>query len=228
MNIEAAIAFNKRFALEHQALRHLGWWPFGGEPGSSEEATSIAAWQTAHGGTSDGKAGVGTWARLREQFAPKGWLRKIPRGYAELREALGDPKESDAKGGRLNVDKDWAATQLQRVQLHTGKTVTINVDIAEEFVELFDAACQLSGYTPLSVQTYVPRRKMWKSTNSPSIHTWGAAFDVDPSLNGYGKTSGTKVRLHPLFPAVFRAAGWSCGMDWSTPDDMHFQAVTNC
>lgn len=228
MNTSSAITFNKRFANEHQVLRALGWWPFEGLPGTAEEADSIAAWQTAQGVPVDGKAGVGTWARLRALFAPRPWLRKIPRGYPELRQALGDPKERDGQGGRLIVDSTWEHLQIGRFPLHTGRTVTLNVDIAQEFVVLFELACRLSGYTPLSVQTYVPRRKMWKASNNPSIHTWGAAFDVDPSLNGYGKTSGTRVREHPMFPAVFRAAGWSCGMDWSTPDDMHFQAVTNC
>lgn len=54
-----------------------------------------------------------------------------------------------------------------------------------------------------------------------SIHSWGAAIDLNPGQNALG-TRG----VMPQFAIdAFAAEGWTWGGDWHRPDPMHFQAA---
>lgn len=54
-----------------------------------------------------------------------------------------------------------------------------------------------------------------------SIHSWGAAIDLNPGQNALG-THGDM----PQFAIdAFAAEGWTWGGDWHRPDPMHFQAA---
>jgi hypothetical protein len=54
-----------------------------------------------------------------------------------------------------------------------------------------------------------------------SIHSWGAAIDLDPEGNPFGG----KVTMPPAVVSIFAAEGWVWGGPWSKPDGMHFQAA---
>lgn len=220
-----ALEYNASKRLEHDALRALGWWPVtSATPGTQEEADQVTAWQAGAGLVADGKAGPGTWRAIRKVCVPPGWLHELPNS-ASIRKVYGDPRERPATGGRLHVDDAWEQANIKTYTLHTGQKVRLHKAIGPEFVRLFEIACRLSGYTPKSVQTFVPRSMMWNPENPPSRHTWGIAVDFDPTLNGFGRTSGTMMHKYPAFCATFRAAGWRCGLDWKTPDPMHIEAV---
>lgn len=227
-----AVEYNQKYSNEHKALRELGWWPFKSPAGSDAEATEIKAYQTSKGLSADGKCGPGTWAQLRKDYKPASWLDKFPHGYDDLRKAYGDPKEKDspAGGDALINDPDWVRSNIVDTVLFTGRHVKFHKLVAAELVELHRLASTVSKYTPLSVQTYVPRRKRngAKAPRPPSMHTFGIAFDVDPAQNAWGRTSGTKLHNYPMFAAFFRAAGWRCGIDWDPTDPMHIQAVSGC
>jgi len=224
-----AAEYNQKYVNEHRALRELGWWPFKSSAGSDAEAEEVKAYQAAKGLSADGKCGPGTWAQLRKDFRPAGWLEAFPHGYAELRKVYGDPKETDGAGGDfLSVDPIWAKNIIS-VVLFNGRHVKLHKLIAAEMVELHRLACSVSHYTPTSVQTYVPRRKRNGAAppRPPSMHTFGIAFDVDPAQNAWGMTN-SRLHKHPMFAAFFRAAGWRCGIDWKPTDPMHFQAASGC
>ena len=223
------IDYNQARRLETNALKALGWLPWSADLDPQAEADLIKAWQQSRGLVADGMAGPGTWAELRKVRAPAvGWLQTLPRGYDAIRAVYGDLKETEGHGGRVNVSLTWSKDNLARVALTTGHKVTMHRAIADEFRTLFDLAVKLSGYSPKSVQTWVPRHKLWNPNKPLSLHSWAIAFDVDPAQNGYGVQSGTMLDRHPAFAAVFRAAGWSCGIDWKTDsrDPMHIQAAT--
>lgn len=220
MNVERARAYNAGRADEGVVLRALGWAPWADLPvGSAAEAEAVAAWQRGGGLPADGMAGPATWAKLRAICAPDSWQRAVPRGKAQVLAAYGgNPRQ-----------RGWSAANLVRVELphQPGRHVRVHRVIAEEFQALLALAVKLSGYGPRSVQTWNVRNK--RGGDNPgsdlSTHSWAIAFDVDPSANGWGNKPGAPVVKHPLFPAVFRVAGWSCGCDWKTPDTMHFQAA---
>lgn len=59
-----------------------------------------------------------------------------------------------------------------------------------------------------------------------SIHSWGAAIDISPALNGMGVEWGSRPRMLPRAVAeIFRAEDWVWGVDFNSDDVMHFQAA---
>jgi hypothetical protein len=59
-----------------------------------------------------------------------------------------------------------------------------------------------------------------------SIHSWGAAIDLDPERNGLGVPWRPGAGMMPeAVVEAFRAEGWVWGGPWSRPDAMHFQAA---
>jgi hypothetical protein len=63
------------------------------------------------------------------------------------------------------------------------------------------------------------RRK--RGNNSPSLHSWGIALDVNAAWNGFGK----KPSMSAAMIACFIDAGFDWGGKWSKPDGMHFQLM---
>jgi hypothetical protein len=55
-----------------------------------------------------------------------------------------------------------------------------------------------------------------------SIHSWGAAIDLDPEGNPFGG----KVTMPQVVVDAFAKEGWVWGGPWHTHDGMHFQAAT--
>jgi hypothetical protein len=61
----------------------------------------------------------------------------------------------------------------------------------------------------------------------PSVHSWGAAIDLDPGRNEMGKKWEKNKGMMPMeVVELFEAEGWSWGGRWKTrPDAMHFEAT---
>jgi len=60
-----------------------------------------------------------------------------------------------------------------------------------------------------------------------SNHSWGSAIDLDPANNGFGKSWRSGAGMMPVeVVKMFEAEGWRWGGPWSTPDSMHFEAVS--
>lgn len=218
MNVASAIAFNRAQAVNLAALRALGWWPWAQDVTTAAGVAEVAVWQAARGLVGDGMIGAGTWAALRATFRPQ-W-GKTARGEAEIVARYGDPRPPTNRA-------IWARDNL--VQVHAlGRTIgNVHRLVAAEFVELVETAARISGYTPATVQTWNVRRKRGGDNDGTtwSVHSWALAFDFDPTANPWGNLPSSPIVAHPLFAAVFRVAGWSCGCDWKTPDTMHLQAV---
>lgn len=68
--------------------------------------------------------------------------------------------------------------------------------------------------------------RLMRGLNNLSIHSWGAAIDIAPGLNGLGEEVGKRANMMPMKAvAAFRAQGWEWGGLWRRPDPMHFQAA---
>lgn len=199
----------------------------------ANEAGGIIAFQLAHGLEADGKAGGRTQAMLAAQLVAAGAnmalsaAAPIPKGQKATEEVYGRFCWQELDGGRIAIEPKWVAANICEVRLHTGRTVRLHRLVAAEFARLYQDACKASGYTPTSVQTFVPRHTLWHPAKSLSLHSWGIAIDFSPAENTMGGTDGkggpSKLRQHPAFVEVFRSAGWTWGGDWKMKDDMHFQ-----
>ena len=142
----------------------------------------------------------------------------IARNRRELSKQVGNFKWKHGKGRRVV----WTGKKpaVVRVDLHNGDRANIHKLFAEEFKNIFELACELSGYTPESVQTYNPRRI--GGSRRLSMHSFGVAVDFDPRLNPMGGTP-SMLREHLMFVEVFEWCGWTWGGRWKMKDDMHFQ-----
>jgi hypothetical protein len=79
----------------------------------------------------------------------------------------------------------------------------------------------------------VVQYRLMRGGNDLSIHSYGAAIDLDPARNGmYDQTPN--FANHGWVLAAFRAEGWRWGGDWNgngssaderRPDGMHWQAT---
>lgn len=59
-----------------------------------------------------------------------------------------------------------------------------------------------------------------------SVHSWGAAVDIDPERNSFGTPWDEAKGMMPHAVAdLFAKEGWVWGGRWSKPDPMHFQAA---
>ena len=61
------------------------------------------------------------------------------------------------------------------------------------------------------------RRK--RGSNTPSLHSWGVAVDLNAAWN----RMGIPPTFSQKFVNCFIAAGFDWGGKWKTPDGMHFQ-----
>lgn len=59
-----------------------------------------------------------------------------------------------------------------------------------------------------------------------SIHSWGAAIDLDPVNNGLGVPWPRRATMPLKVVEVFERNGWTAGARWRTSDAMHFQAAS--
>jgi hypothetical protein len=187
-------------------------------------AGGVPALQRFYGLTPDGKVGPNTQKVLSALVSS---LTPIPWGRDGLTNTYGKFSYTEAAGGRIDIDPAWTTANIGVYTLHTGRIVKMHKLAGAEFVRLYHAACLASGYTPTSVQTFVPRHTLWDPSKPLSLHSWGIAVDFDPASNTMSGTDGhggpSLMRQHPAFVKVFTDAGWTWGGNWDMKDDMHFQ-----
>ena len=185
----------------------------------------------------DGKPGFATLARLDQHNGDQASSKPlpIPKGRAATVALYGDPSWVKlTKGRAVDLDDRWERLNILWFTLHTGKRLRMHRMVGAEFVQLYKQACDASGYTPASVQTFNPR--VIGRTSRLSMHAYGIAFDVDGIKpkggqvgNPWGgvRADGTPslLRQNMAFVGVFEAAGWCWGGRWrkGKGDDMHFQ-----
>lgn len=163
---------------------------------------------------------------------------------AELPRALGIFRYRnayDAQGkatGAVIPDPAWARANLVRIDLSkfkgfppypSGKPAGV-IDMHRLVAPVFEATMQLAAERGLLARLhefngcYVPRHMGWNANRPLSVHSWGAAFDVDAATNGYGVPLA-RMALDKDFVRLMEECGWTWGGRWtgSYADGMHFQ-----
>jgi len=68
--------------------------------------------------------------------------------------------------------------------------------------------------------------RLMRGSNRLSVHSYGAAIDLAPELNGLGVKYKPNSRMMPMkVIRIFESEGWGWGGEWHRPDAMHFEAV---
>jgi len=126
--------------------------------------------------------------------------------------------------GSIEIDAPWPAKNI--VAIHhpiLPRQVEIHRFIAGPFRDAISRiAYACPDYKIVTCTGFVPRHKMHDPAKGLSLHSWGAAFDLNPSTNKYGQRDHD---LPETLIKIFEERGFEWGGRWSTPDPMHFQAA---
>jgi len=117
----------------------------------------------------------------------------------------------------------WNDKPLQRITIHKKcyeSLERILTRIGQEFTEEEIRRFQLNRFGG----TY--NFRMTRGGTRLSIHSWGAAIDLAPTLNPLGRTHDAASFMMPEKAVkIFESEGWIWGGKWKRPDGMHFQAA---
>jgi len=195
-----------------------------------ELVSAIQFAQSELGVVADGKWGrKSARALTRRSEPPRDGAIPIPTSRHGVRQVYGDFSWEHTKGRFIDIDDAWERKNIRWFLLHDGRKRRMHRLVGDEFARIYKEACEASGYTPKSTQTYVPRKISTKPGGKLSYHSWGIAVDFDPARNSMGcvdRSTGGQCLFHskyPEFVRVFERAGWGWGGRWRMLDCMHFE-----
>lgn len=148
-----------------------------------------------------------------------------PKGWAEVISMYGDNKTVEQAHGTCLGDASWEHDNLivlRNVQ-RTGLSIQLHRKVAENFERCLAKAMEACPRYPVRMLGgYCARHQRNDPALPLSIHSYGAAFDVNWDKNPMGSKLITD--LPEPFVRAFTDAGWVWGGNWkSVKDAMHFQ-----
>jgi len=122
----------------------------------------------------------------------------------------------------------YAGQPVKRIRVHKHCAASLS----RVFDNLLAAARKADPKAPQKVLDHwgvsifggVVMYRLMRGGASLSIHSYGAAIDLDPARNSLGDST-PRFAQFPEVLAAFAAEGWQWGGRWSRPDGMHFQAT---
>lgn len=153
------------------------------------------------------------------QFTP-------PKGMDELKARYGSFTYHEQSGGNVMIDGTWMHDNL--VVLHNVSGTGINVQVHKLIAPLFEvclteALSRCPTYKIRMLGGHCARHQLHNPKNPLSVHSWGAAVDINWDTNPLGVP---KTDFPPEFIAAFTEQGWEHGLHFAEPDAMHFQFAT--
>jgi hypothetical protein len=199
---------------------------------------AVRAFQKAHGPVVDEVVGPVTEAALAGEGGapptpPSSLTLPVPKGVAAIRSTFGDTSLISGPAPNtpcyLRVAGNWASQSLGYAhpqgipaisRIYCPRKLAPVVEAV--FAEI--AAAGLADEIQSFDGCYCPRYKRRTSRQSPSVHCWGIALDINAATNALG----TKGDMSPTVVAIFRKHGSKWGGDWTgkSRDPMHFQYCT--
>lgn len=150
---------------------------------------------------------------------------QVPKTEKELNALYGEVTYTELSKGAVKMTGLWEKKSLVILKNPAGCGVPIQLHrvLAETFeVCLSRALVVCPTYKVTQLGGYCPRHKMNDPRRGLSIHSWGAAFDINWATNGVGKKAPHDIPEE--FAKVFEDAGWVWGGRWKDmPDYMHLQ-----
>jgi hypothetical protein len=155
------------------------------------------------------------------QYAP-------PHGMKDVIEFYGDNKTTELSKGNCRGDPTWESENL--VVLKNAGGSGISVQVHHKVAPILDyclaeAIKRCPEYKVRMLGGYCARHQRNDPTLPLSIHSYGAAFDINWDKNPMGHTLITDLPIS--FVNAFTEQGWEWGGSWkSLKDSMHFQFAT--
>ena len=153
-----------------------------------------------------------------------------PNGMPEVVSFYGDNRVTELSKGSCAGDPAWEHDNLIVLKnvCGTGKAIQIHHALSSLFQSCLSAAIASAPRYEISMLGGYCARHQRNDPNLPlSIHSYGAAFDLNWNANPMGKRLVTDIPID--FVRAFTSKGWVWGGDWSSiKDPMHFQFATGC
>ena len=150
----------------------------------------------------------------------------VPNGMAEVKAMFGDNKVVELSKGNCKGDPTWEHENLivLRNVCGTGQSIQLHHAVSTIFQAcLASARARCPSYTVRMLGGYCARHQRNQANLPLSIHSYGAAFDLNWDTNPM-TTSSLVTDIPPEFIAAFVEQGWEWGGGWhSVFDSMHFQ-----
>lgn len=115
------------------------------------------------------------------------------------------------------------ATKIKRIRCHRKVSASLERVLAAIWLA---SGCSQAKIAEWGMDQYGGgyQFRAMRGGNRLSTHAYGIAQDWDPARNGMGDKTPNFANC-PEVIAAFKAEGWECGIDWASPDAMHFQAA---
>lgn len=150
----------------------------------------------------------------------------IPRAHTfnDVSLIYGDIKYREAGGGQVVVTNNFERLNMILMNLPGYGKLYVNMAIMSSLEDAFNSILESSRsqFGIKTVQCFNPRHKLHRTYGDLSVHSWGAAIDINPHENAYG-TFGS---IDPNIVYILRLNGFEWGGLWSNLDPMHFQKLT--
>lgn len=144
---------------------------------------------------------------------------------ADIETHFGKFAYQDKADGFIEIAQDWMAANL------TVGTFPL-IGKARVHIKLFDAYqaiwAKIAKQCPEAIEIedtkkiggcFVPRHMLFKKEKPLSRHSWGMAWDMNPTTNGYG----VNPKLDGRVVKIWEDAGFVWGGRWNTKDGMHVE-----
>jgi len=154
---------------------------------------------------------------------------RVPSGLVQVKTTYGAFSYHDLSGGNVDIDDAWERANLiiERDVCGTGLRIQLHKLVMPEFLEAFgDALKRCPAYKIDMIGGYCARHMLHNPKLPLSIHSWGAAVDINWNRNGLGQHAPHD--LPDAFIEAFTGRGWEWGGNWQHARDfMHFQYAKN-
>ena len=152
-----------------------------------------------------------------------------PNGMKGVISFYGDNKVTELSKGNCKGNPIWEHDNLIVIRgIVSAPAVQLHHAIAPLFTECLKTAMSRCPRYEITLLGGYCARHQRNDPNLPlSLHSYGAAFDINWNANPMGKRLVTDIP--PDFVSAFKEKGWVWGGDWTgIKDPMHFQFATGC
>jgi len=158
----------------------------------------------------------------------RGFPTPPPPDVRNLERYYGKFKYQELSGGSVRITDNWERDSIVTVRVRVRgpmkqRSVQVHQKIAPMLEDLLAVVYdQFPGYPILQLGGFCARHKMHNPERGLSVHSWGAAIDINWKTNPVSKKLITD--FPPGFVEVFTGVGWSWGGNWrSVKDAMHLE-----
>lgn len=149
-----------------------------------------------------------------------------PNGMTEVKVRYGDFTFHEQSGGNVMIDGSWMHDNL--TVLHNVAGTGLNIQVHHLIAPLFsdcltEALSRCPDYKIRMMGGHCARHQLHNPKYALSIHSWGAAVDLNWDTNPLGQKT---TDFPDEFIAAFTEQGWVHGLGFADADPMHFQYAT--